>query len=125
MRLITLTVENPQAVIRINRHPTMISVYPVKNLVLRVSNSFYYSSSSFVLFDDNEISITQPKLITIAMISKQPILSPSVHHAKKAVQNGAVLNMVVYTTIGTIAIPNVIAVKAMVADIDRHRIIDF
>ena len=108
-----------------HRHPTMISVYPVKNLVLLVSNSFCYSSSSFSCLDESAISTTPPKLIIIATISKQLILSPSTHHARKVVQNGAVLNMVVYTTIGTIAIPNVIEVKAMVADKDRHRIIDF
>ena len=123
----TLTVENPQAVTRTQIQPTMISVFPVKNLVglvLTIPSLISYtlgSSSSFS--EDIPISITPTKLIIIAQISKQEILSPSIHHARKDVQNGAVLNIVVCTTIGTIAIPNVIEVNAIVADADRQRII--
>ena len=65
---------------------------------------------------------TPIKLTTIAKNSNETGLSPIMTHDRKAVQNGAVLKIVICTTIGTIAIAKIIAVRPEPDNTDLQKI---
>lgn len=134
-RVITLTAEKPHATNNIRKQPTNNSYFGVKNFdvyssssttnpsvisAISPTNSSFSAGSSDLTLVDIPITIMHAKLPNIAITSKAEILSPSRHQARKQVQNGAVLKIVTLTTIGTIAIANVIDVRATVAHIDRY-----
>ena len=119
-RVRTFTKEKPQAASNMQQQPIVFSVVPEKNFIgFSVLYSVY---SSFCFVEDIAIRITPTKLKIIAITGKHRKRSPSINHAKIAVQKGAVLNIVISTTIGTMAIPKVIDVNATVTAMDLMNI---
>ena len=103
-------------------HPTMNAEFPVKYLSLSSTGAASSIGSSSAPGLDDEMTTIALKHMIIATASSLKILSPRNIQERKVVQNTEVRKIVICTVIGIIGIATMIAVSAMVADIDRTNI---